>query len=309
MKKPFLPKAFIEKYSELLGAEAEEFFKFCQRKLRPSLWANSLKISPEQLTKNLESAGWSVENLPIHQNAFLIIEGPRQPGQSSAFKQGLFNLQEIASMIPAVVLAPQKGERVLDAAAAPGNKTLQLCCLMENQGEIVALDENRVRFKSLAYNIRKFGMKNVKAFNKSLLSVQTQKPFDKILLDAPCSSEGLVRKDFDALRHWSKKLVERKAKLQTKMILKAWQMLKPCGTLVYSTCTLSPEENEAVMSKLLQKNADAEIEKIAIGNFKLRNGLIEYKNKKFESGVENCVRILPQDNDTQAFFVAKIRKD
>ena len=131
--------------------------------------------------------------------------------------------------------------------------------------------------------------------------------FDKILLDAPCSSEGLVRKDFDALKNWSNSLVEKKAILQKKLLKKCFQLLKKNGTLVYSTCSLSPEENEEVVQSVFEKG-NCEIEKFELRGFILRKGMTEYKNKKFSKEIENCVRIYPQDNDSQAFFFAKIKK-
>jgi len=131
--------------------------------------------------------------------------------------------------------------------------------------------------------------------------------FDKILLDAPCSSEGLVRKDFDALKNWSNKLVRIKSDLQKKLVKKCIELLKPGGTIVYSTCSLSPEEDEEIVDFALN-GGEVSVEEIGFGGFKTRKGIIEWNGKKYDSEVSKCARIYPQDNNSQAFFLAKLVK-
>ncbi len=304
-KKTFIPEEFREKFAKLMVQESHEFFTFCSKKQPKSIWVNSLKIEPSALAKILSEKGWVMKNL-FHENAFQI-SNVQKPGQTEEFKKGLFNLQEKASMLPALVLNPTEKESVLDAAAAPGNKTLQLSCLMQGKGRIIALDKNTQRTKSLFFNVKKFGMKNVKVLAKDLLSTKKTGVFDKALLDAPCSSEGLVRKDFNALRHWSQKLVISKSRLQKKMILRAFDLLKKEGILVYSTCSLSPEENEEVIDFLI-KRRNCEIMHLELKGVKTRQGFTKYNNKAFDQQTLLCSRLYPQDNDTQAFFIAKIKK-
>ena len=306
MKKTFIPEEFREKFSRIMGGEAETFFGCCSMKMPKSIWVNSLKIAPGILARKLRGKGWVLNQLPFHENAFAL-EGIERPAQCGEFEKGLFNLQEKASMLPAIILAPREKDLVLDAAAAPGNKTLQLSCIMNGHGKIVAIDKNVQRFKSLKFNAKKFGMKNVLAQRSDLLSAKRENLFDKVLLDAPCSSEGLVRKNFDALKNWSGALVERKAALQEKMLWKALRLLKPGGTLVYSTCSLSPEENEMVVQRFVE-SGKAEMLEVKINGFKIREGFEEYGGVKFDSGMKKAVRIYPQDNNSQAFFIAKMRK-
>ena len=305
MGKTFFPGEFIEKYSAIMGSESKEFFESCSTKIPKSIWVNSLKIRPSLLVKELERKGWELKEL-FHENAFSL-NGVERPGNAGQFKIGLFNLQEKASMVPAIVLAPERKELVLDAAAAPGNKMLQLACLMNGSGKIVAVEKNVQRFKSLRFNIKKFGAKNVITKRMDLLDAKKSNLFDRILLDAPCSSEGLVRKDFDALREWNSELVERKSGLQKKLMEKSIQLLKGRGVLVYSTCSLSPEENEEVVQSAVD-SGKAEVEEVKIRDFKTRKGLLRYKGKKFDSSLAKCARVYPQDNDSEAFFVAKLRK-
>ena len=239
--KTFIPSQFREKYSGLLGADFPEFLRYCTVKMPKSIWVNSLKIRPAILAQRLQKKGWALQPL-FHENAFALEEVTR-PGQGKEFWEGLFNLQEKSSMLPAIILSPQKNDLVLDAAAAPGNKTLQLSCIMEGRGKIVAADKNTQRFKSLVFNIKKFGMHNVVAQRQDLLTAKKHGIFDKVLLDAPCSSEGVVRKDLDALANWNQALVLEKSALQKKLFEKCLQLLKKNGEMVYSTCSLSPEEN------------------------------------------------------------------
>ncbi|HLC79930.1 MAG TPA: RsmB/NOP family class I SAM-dependent RNA methyltransferase [archaeon] len=301
----FIPKEFEEKYSQLLGSEWDEFLRCCKTKIPKSIWINSLKAKPQIIANDLSKKGWELSGL-FHENAYFL-QGVQRPGRSEEFAQGLFNLQEKASMIPALALAPQKNDLILDAAAAPGNKTLQLSCLMNGSGKIIALEKNVERFKSLRHNIKKFGMENVIAKRMDLLDSQKKELFDKILLDAPCSSEGLVRKDEGALKNWNEELVQKKSELQKKLIAKSFELLKRNGVMVYSTCSFGPEENEEVVQSVLETGR-AQLERIEIPKFKIRQGLVQYGNKKFDDSIELCARIYPQDNDTQQFFVAKIRK-
>ena len=306
MKKTFLPETFVEKYKELLGKDSEKFFKSCCTKIPKSIWANSLRINPKELEKMLKEKGWKLKSLTFNQNAFLL-ENIERPGDSDEFKQGFFNIQERASMLPVLVLDPQKGERILDLTAAPGSKTLQISCLLQGTGKILATEKEFNRYKSLLYNIGKFEMKNVQAKCMNALIFKEDNSFDKVLLDAPCSSEGLVRKEFGALKHWSPHLVKRKSKLQKRLILKAYDALKENGILVYSVCSLSPEECENVIDFLLKKR-NAAVEKIKIKGIKCGEGILKHGEKEFNKEVKNCCRLWPHKNDCQAFFIAKIRK-
>jgi NOL1/NOP2/sun family putative RNA methylase len=296
MKKTFLPEEFREKYSRLLGKDYAKFIEFCAIKMPKSIWANSLKITPRELQEQLEKKGVRAENMEFHENAFAVGDTER-PGSLEEFREGLFNVQEKASMLPAVVLKPEGCERVLDMAAAPGGKTLQLATLMKGSGRILAVDRDFRRFRSLTFNVRKFGLTSlVKAVRADALRMEKEDYFDAVLLDAPCSSEGLVRKRRDALKNWSQRLVERKAKLQKRLIIKGFDSLKEGGAMVYSTCSLSPEENEEVVSHLLGKRR-CEAENVKVRGFRLRKGI---------DGPGN--RVLPQDNDSQAFYFCRIKK-
>src|SRR3989344_4230296 len=159
METAYIPGDFRKKYSEIAGSESAQFFEACARKIPKSVWMNSLKIKPEILAKGLARKGWKLEKL-YHENAYSL-EGIDRPGKSEEFERGFFNLQEKASMAPAVVLGAGKRDLVLDATAAPGNKTLQLACIMNGNGKINAVEKSVERFRSLRHNVRKWGLKNV----------------------------------------------------------------------------------------------------------------------------------------------------
>ncbi|MBN2127357.1 MAG: RsmB/NOP family class I SAM-dependent RNA methyltransferase [Candidatus Diapherotrites archaeon] len=307
MNKTFFPEAFLEKYRKLMGNEFDEFIAVSKTKWSKSIWVNSNKINPKELKKKLEEKKWKLKELNFTENGFELTESAQKPGQEIEFKNGLFNLQEKSSMLPALILNPKQNERVLDACAAPGNKSIQLNNLMQNKGNLILVEKNKERFKSLKFNVNKFNL-NAETRLGDLLKASTEKKFDKILLDAPCSSEGLIRKKFDALKNWTPKLVEAKSSLQKKLILKSVDLLKPKGLLVYSTCSLSPEENEEVIDFLL-KTRKIKLKEIKVNEFKLRKGIEEWNGKKFNSEVKKCIRIYPQDNNSQAFFIALIEKN
>lgn len=294
----------------VLGRDFDGFLESCKVKAPRTVRANSFKISVEELQKIFVAHKIDSEIHPAIENVLTVKTQWVRIGLLDEHRRGLFVAQDVSSMIPPLVLNPKAGDVVLDMTAAPGMKTCQMAELMQNQGAIVALDSNRERLKGLRFNLNRLGVINtlvVQAFSESF---RPRLQFDKVLLDAPCSSEGVVRKRWDALKNWSPNLVMRKAELQKQLIRTAFDCLKEGGELVYSTCTLSPEENEEIIQFLLSKHPNAKIQPIEkIKNFKWREGFTEYENKKFVAQMKNCIRVLPQDNDSESFFIAKIKKE
>ncbi len=308
MKKTFFPAEFVEKYSRLLGFDAEAFFSACSTKEKKSIWCNSLAISPKELAARLTAEGWVLGQLGFHENAFMISGESTRPGADEAFKLGLFNLQEKAAMLPALALAPKKGERVLDAFAAPGNKTLQLACLSENSAEIIALEREPARCGVLEFNISKFGI-NAQAKRLDFQKFLDRDGFDKILLDVPCSSEGLVRKRFDGLKEWSQKKVLNMSKRQKRAIVRGFDLLKPGGKLVYSTCSLSPEEDEGVVVHLLQQREGVKLLPLKFKDCVAVPGLSEFEGQAYPPELSAGVaRLYPHKWDCQPFFIAMVQR-
>lgn len=305
-RKSTFPPEFIERYSRFIH-DFDEFMDAMLTPLPQVFRVNTIKAQPEDVLPVLGNI--QVEPLPYTPIGFLVNNGEKL-GRSIAHFLGLIYIQEAASMIPPLVLVPKPGERVLDIAAAPGSKTTQMAAMMENTGLIVANDISFNRLKGLIGNIDRMGCLNVAVCRSdgALLAKKLPSFFDRVLVDAPCSSEGTIRKTREALRRWSTRTIERFAQLQKGLIRAGYQMLKPGGMMVYSTCTIAPEENEGVVAALLKRYPEAEIVPFELPGFLMRPALTEWKKESFPEAIKHCRRILPQDNDTEAFFIALIRK-
>lgn len=308
--------AFIERYKQLTDYDA--FMECSMRFLRKAIRINTIKASVAEIKKRLEKewilipVPWCGEGFWIEHRGKINQEGElrkrRDIGNLPEHLLGYMYVQEAASMIPPVVLNPQPGEVVLDLCAAPGSKTTQMAQYMKNKGVVVANDNETQRLASLGINVQRCGLTNVlitkmqgQWFRRSTIA------FDKILVDAPCSGTGTIRKSYRALQDWSPGLIRRMAAIQKQLITVAFEKLKKGGTMVYSTCTLEPEEDEAVVSFLLEKYPDAKLEKIEL-KINRSAPFLEFNGEKFNPDVKHCLRIWPQDNDSEGFFVAKIRK-
>jgi NOL1/NOP2/sun family putative RNA methylase len=300
--------SFIERYSKL--TDFKEFKKYCLAFLRRSIRVNTLKISIEELKKRL-GGKWKLEQIPWCKEGFWIehkTEDRRDIGNLVEHSLGYFYVQEAVSMIPPIVLDPKPGENVLDMCASPGSKASQISQYMKNKGVLVANDYKGIRLAPLGINMQRMGITNSvltlmdgKRFAKSGLE------FDKILLDAPCSGTGTIRKSIKTLRIWNSGMVKKISYEQKKLIETAFSILKKGGVMIYSTCSLEPEENEGVVSSLLKNHPDAKLEEINL-KIKRSSAITEFEGEKYNPEVKKCLRLWPQDNDTEGFFVAKLRK-
>lgn len=296
-----IPGTFRERYTDIVD-DPDEFFHALERQLPKSFRVNSLKSSAGEIKGRFEDYGIAIRQMGWYPDAF-VSEDPKIGGTLEHFLGSIY-LQEIVSMLPPLVMEPS--DLVLDACAAPGSKTTQLAALMGNRGTIIANDKDYGRIRALRFNLEKTGTLNTVITNYDLRSFPKLQ-FPSILLDAPCSAEGTARKSESYFRCWSIKTIKGQAKQQKQLIMKAFELLAPGGTLVYSTCTLAPEENEEVLSHLLQ-NTDASLESISLPGFTLSPPVMEWDGKGMEDGVRKAVRVWPHHNDTGGFFMAKVRK-
>ncbi len=299
-------EAFKERYSALTNFD--KFEQCLAKPLRKSIRINPLKTSVEALLKRLREE-WVLAQIPWMQNGFFIKykEGGRcDIGNIPGHNEGLFYIQEAASMIPALVLAPKPGEIVLDMCASPGGKTTQMAEMMHNRGRIVAADVREDRIAILKRNIARMGVTNCEIVKKPGQQFKNGL-FDKILVDAPCSGTGTMRLQED-LAKWNTDIAGRMSFEQKSLLESAFKILKKNGVIVYSTCSLEPEENEEVIDWLLKKHKKAGLEEIDIAGLKKSDPILDYKEKSFDKRISRCLRIWPQDNDTSGFFVAKIVK-
>ena len=256
-----IKQPFIDRYEKL--TDFEVFKKYSLSFLRRSIRVNTIKMSVDDLKKRLEK-NWNLEQVPWCKEGFFIEhinKERRDIGNLMEHTLGYFYTQEAASMIPPIVLDPKEGDIVLDMAASPGSKTTQIASCMKNKGILVANDYTVDRMKPLSLNIQRCGITNCII---TLMQGQWFKNlnFDRILLDAPCSGTGTIRKSLKTLRVWNPYMVGRLAGTQKQLIETAFNNLKKDGTLVYSTCSLEPEEDEGVIDFLLKKFENARLEEI-----------------------------------------------
>jgi len=299
---------FIERYSKL--TDWETFKKYTLSFLRKSIRINTLKIDVNECVKRLQD-DWNLEPVLWCKEGFFIEHkgGRLDVGNTIEHVLGYYYVQEAASMIPPVVLDPQPGEIILDMAASPGSKASQMAQYMKNAGLLVANDVKGDRLAALGINMQRIG-----SYNHITTLMQGEKfadagvMFDRILLDAPCSGTGTIRKSPKTIMMWNPDMVRRLSRVQKKLIMTAWKCLKPGGTLVYSTCSTEPEEDEGVVSFLLENAKDAKMLEI---DLPIKRGapVLEFEGETYNPEVHNCLRMWPQDNDTEGFFVAGIRKE
>ncbi len=300
------PSAFIERYSQFIP-DFDAFLDAMQRPLRRTFRVNTHKATREQILDLM--ADLNPEPLPWFELGFSLADGEGLGKRIEHFI-GLIYVQEAASMAPPLVLQPQPGERVLDIAAAPGSKTTEMSAMMQNTGLVISNDPSPTRVRGLIGNVDRAGCLNVAVCRMDGVSLgrAVAGTCDRVLVDAPCSSEGTIRKSAQALDRWSVAAIERFPSIQKRLIVAGYLALKPGGSMVYSTCTVAPEENESVVAHLLNRHPEAEVVAAELPGLAMRPGLAEWQYERFPGPVSNCRRILPQDNDTEPFFLAMIRR-
>lgn len=271
---------------------------------REALAAAGLLSQPVCLTM----AGGAAAALPVFRVALHQREALTHHASAA---QGQIYIQSVSSMLAALWLDPQPGDWVLDLAAAPGGKTSLLAQLMANQGRISAVEPVKDRFFRLQANLQRLQVQNTRCYLKDGRAIGALKPasFDRVLLDAPCSSESRFRSDQpDSMAHWSLRKVAEAAHKQKRLILSAWSALKPGGTLLYCTCSFAPEENEAVVAHLLRRHPEASLQPVQPpAGLASQPGLTDWQGKAYPEALQHSVRILP-DADVDGFYLARICK-
>jgi 16S rRNA (cytosine1407-C5)-methyltransferase len=304
----YLPDEFLAQMRDLLPAHLsfDEFIAACQRPLRRSIRINTLKITVEDFLRLVAPYGWQLTPIPWCAEGFWIERDDEEAlplGSTAEHLSGLFYIQEASSMLPVSALFAdgEMPERVMDVAAAPGSKTTQIAACMGNRGAILANEYSASRVKVLHANISRCGVSNVALthFDGRVFGPALPEMFDAILLDAPCSGEGVVRKDPDALKNWSHASNLEIAATQRELIDSAFHALRPGGTLVYSTCTLNREENEAICHWLKAQYPDA-VEFLPLDTL--------FTGAQQALTDEGFLHVFPQIYDCEGFFVARLRK-
>ncbi len=300
----------ISSYIEThFGKEYLNFYtEYFNGEYKPYIRISPLTISKEKIISNLEQYGIKLISIPGIENTYQVIQSGNIIGKTFDFILGSYYIQSLSSMIPALVLNPYENDRVLDLCAAPGSKTTQLAEIMNNKGTLIANEISLDRARILLFNTEKQSLVNTGVINSKgeLLSKYFENYFDKILVDAPCSALGITQKKGEVSNWWNEQKAEGLSEIQYRLLVSAIKMCKVGGEIVYSTCTLTLEENELVLNKILNKY-QVELVDIELP-VKSRPAFTKYENENLNSQIAKAHRILPWEIGSEGFFVSKLRK-
>lgn len=306
----YIPESFLDDVKSYIPSHLSinDFVDACQRPLRRSIRVNTLKMSVDDFIQYCSKNNWHIEPIPWCSNGFWLTRSQDEEqnlpiGNTDLHLSGCIYVQEASSMLPpqALINALTTSDCVLDMAAAPGSKTSQLAALMNNQGLLIANELSSSRVKILAANMKRMGVANcaLSHFNGTIFGDYMFECFDSILLDAPCSGEGTVRKDENALKNWSIESNIEIAQVQKNLIRSAFLALKPGGTLVYSTCTLTPLENQEVCYALLEE---------FVNNIEIEPLDRLFPGAEKATTEQGFLHVWPQIYDSEGFFIARFKK-
>lgn len=298
-----LPPEFLCRMKEMLGPEYDSFLQSLDSPRTYGLRVNTAKISCEELERE---APFSLRKIPWIENGYFY-GGEDRPSRCPLYQAGLYYLQEPSAMTPASRIPVKPGEYVLDLCAAPGGKATALGAALKGQGLLVANDISTSRARALLRNLELFGIANSVVTNETPSKLVNAFPefFHKIILDAPCSGEGMFRKEEALARDWTPEKSRELAAIQRELILQAADMLRPGGMLLYSTCTFAPEEDEQTVSHLLSMRPEMELLDIP-GYEGFSAGVPAWGNG--DERLKKCVRIFPHKMDGEGHFMALFQK-
>jgi len=340
-----IPQEFFDRLEHMFGPTICRTLKKTFVERPTTFRVNTIKAERDETIIALKKQGFKFKKVPWYTDAYILENRTkRELSETSAYESGQIYMQSLASMVPPLLLDLAPGESVFDMTAAPGSKTSQIAALMQTEGELLANDVNKVRFFKLKHNMEHLGVVVGRQYNyqtpydgATVVGYQTVTSpiiprtdnkwkftlrlehgaglcddyfeyFDKILLDAPCSAEArFVEGKQKTFGFWKEKKIKEMAYKQRQLLFAAFKALKPGGTLVYSTCTFAPEENEVQISRLLERTPDAQIVPIHIEGLQSLPAVTVWKDKTLHEGVKHTLRILPT-SEIEGFFVAKIKK-
>ena len=300
-----LPQSFLDSMKEILGEDYEAFLAGFDGQRQYGLRVNTLKMNLEEFER---IAPFHLKKVPWISNGYFY-EAEDVPAKHPFYSAGLYYLQEPSAMTPASRLKVQPGERVLDLCAAPGGKATELGAALQGEGLLVANDINTARARALLRNLELFGISNSFVTNEPphVLAERFPEFFHKIMVDAPCSGEGMFRKNPAVVDSWQEKGPEYFSKLQREIIVQAADMLLPGGMMFYSTCTFSPLENEKTITHLLKERSDMEV--IPMEDYEgFAEGLTSYRGEVFDESCKLCRRIWPHKMSGEGHFMALLHK-
>lgn len=301
----YLPPIFLSRMRALLADDYPAFVRSNSLPSKIGLRVNTLKLSASEFQAH---SPFTLSSIPWCPSGF-ILPPDTQPGKHPYHAAGLYYLQEPSAMAVAEILAPNPGERVLDLSAAPGGKTTHLAALMQNQGLLVANEIHSLRAWDLAENLERCGIRIAAITNETpqRLALHFNSFFDRVLVDAPCSGEGMFRKSQAARSQWTPEYVRNCALRQQEILHTASQLLRPGGTLVYSTCTFAPQENEAVIGRFLQSHPDFILNPVPESPG-FSSGMSAWVPHYAHYPLEHTVRIWPHQTCGDGHFIACMQR-
>lgn len=298
-----LATSLVDRYAAIVDAP-EALRDSLLKPLPVTLWADPRRISREALRAMLVGDGLPARSIAWHPHALRLPAGSR-PGLHWTFLAGLSRIQEEVSMLPAMLLDAQPGERILDLCAAPGNKTAQIAIAMQDTGTLVANDSKRGRIAALRQMIKRLGLVNCTVTVRDGQGMDRRAgTFDRVLVDAPCSCEGTFRK-VRVPEPVDDELRQRSAAVQLRLLQRAVALTRAGGRIVYSTCTFAPEENEAVVDAILRQHGQRlRLRQVRLDGLQTAPGILAWHGQSFLPELSRCLRIWPHQQDTGGFFVA-----
>jgi len=311
---------FISRMASILRIPKNRVLEIFNQRSLTTIRLNSLMGNTKETYHRLKSRGYELEKVPWSPNTYIVINRDKgEISQIEEYREGTFYIQDLSSILATLILDPKPNEKILDMCSAPGSKTTHIADLTKNKANILANDIEVGRTNSLRNVIDQFGATSAKITLSDGREFGKKYPdyFDKVLLDAPCSGEGRIyMRGQKPLRFWSVKKVKSSIMLQRELIESAFRTLKSNGTLIYSTCTLEPEENEGVVTTLLNNHKNAQVVDIDIINsdeFKqykkhIVSGITHWSGNEYHPSVKKSIRILPS-SEMMGFFIAKIVKE
>lgn len=300
-----LPELFLERMKQMLADEYPDFLSSYEKERFQALRVNPLKGSLESF---LQQNPFHLRPVLWEPNGFYY-DREDQPGKHPYHEAGVYYIQEPSAMAPAAYLDAKPGEKILDLCAAPGGKSTQIAAAMQGQGLLISNEIHPARAKILSENMERMGIRNAMVVNESpqtLANIFTEY-FDRIMVDAPCSGEGMFRKNEQACDEWSPQNVETCAMRQREILECAASMLRPGGRLVYSTCTFAPEENEGTIGWFLEHYPEFHV--VPVERFSGMSAGVAAWADTAAKGLEHTIRLFPHHLEGEGHFVAVLEKE
>lgn len=300
-----LPQAFLDRMEQMLGEEYPAFLKSYEKERYHALRLNPLKAERDAF---VAKAPFTLRPVTWESNGFYY-DPFDAPGKHPYHAAGVYYIQEPSAMAPAAYLDAQPGEKILDLCAAPGGKSTQIAAAMRGEGLLISNEIHPARAKILSENIERMGIRNAMVMNESPQSLAKvfEAYFDRIMVDAPCSGEGMFRKNADACDEWSTENVALCAERQVEILECAASMLRPGGRMVYSTCTFAPEENEGTISRFLAAHPEFTIMDVPHYG-QMSSGVAAWTDDP-QPGLAHTIRLFPHHVDGEGHYLAVLRKE